>query len=360
LKNSYLTAGISLPNLFRLLHRNKISFRPKYLFRVIFLFQSAIWSSFFAIFEKLKYEKKIRKVVLPEDPVFIIGHWRSGSTLLHQLMSLDSNFTAPTLFQVAIPDSFLSSRNYYKPIMHLMVSKFRPMDRVKLGMDEPQEDEYAIYRITRFSPLERLVFPKKSNYFLLDLPSFLPDNSQLIDWENKFMWYLRKLFLMSGKPIVSKNPFNSLRINELRKLFPEARFIHIYRHPFNVIPSTIHMWNIVQQQNSLNRLAGKPVLDEVVTVFDRILSAVRKDTASLPEEKFYEMCFENLESDPVMEITKLYKAFNLNYNNAFEEKLKLFLSVIKGFQKNTFHLSKDEKTFIRQRLGHHMDHYGYH
>lgn len=243
--------------------------------------------------------------------------------------------------------------------MALLVSKFRPMDRVKLGIDEPQEDEYAIYRITPFSPLERLVFPNKSNYFLLDFPSFLPENAQLADWENKFMWYFRKLSLKSGKPIVSKNPFNSLRIRELHKLFPEARFIHIYRHPFDVIPSTIHMWSIVQQQNSLNRQGRKPVLDEVVTVFDRVLSAIRKDTASLPEKKFYEMCFENLESDPVQEITKLYKAFNLNYNHEFEEKVKSFLSEIGGFQKNIFHLSIDETIFIHQRLWHHMEHYGY-
>jgi len=359
LKNSYLTAGISLPNLLRLLRRNEISFRPKYLFRLLFLLQSALWSSFFAYIEKVKYEKKIRKVAIPEDPVFIIGHWRSGSTFLHQLMSLDPNFTVPTLFNVAIPDSFLSSHKYYKPIMTSLVSKFRPMDKVRLGMDEPQEDEYAVYRITQFSPLERLVFPNNSNYFLLDLPSFLPENSRLADWEQKLVWYFRKLSFKSGKPIVSKNPFNSLRIRELNKLFPEARFIHIYRNPFDVIPSTIHMWNIIQQQNSLNRQGRKPELDEVVTVFDRVLSAIRNDKESLPEKRFYEMPFEDLESDPVKEITKLYKAFNLNYNDEFEKKMISFLSDLQGFQKNIFHLTTAEKTRIYSRLRHHMEHFGY-
>lgn len=240
-----------------------------------------------------------------------------------------------------------------------MVGKFRPMDRVRLGMDEPQEDEYAVFRITQFSPLEKLVFPNNSSYFLLDLLSFLPENTHLADWEHKLIWYFRKLSLKSGKPVVSKNPFNSLRIRELNKLFPEARFIHIYRHPFDVIPSTIHMWNIVQQQNSLNRSGKKPELDEVITVFDRVLSSIRKEKESFPENKFYEMRFENLESDPVREIGKLYKAFNLNYNNEFEKKVKSFLSELQGFQKNSFQLTGEEKKLIHNRLRHHMEHYGY-
>jgi omega-hydroxy-beta-dihydromenaquinone-9 sulfotransferase len=313
----------------------------------------------FSIAEKAKYGKKIRDAAVHDDPVFIIGHWRSGSTFLHQLMSLDPNFRAPTLFQVAIPDSFLTSHFYYKPIMNLMVNKFRPMDKVRLGMDEPQEDEYAVYRITQFSPLERLVFPKKHDYFLLDFNEFLPDNDSLGEWEQNFMWFFKKLSLKSGKPVVSKNPFNSLRIRELHKLFPRARFIHIYRHPFDVIPSTIHMWNIVQQQNALNHLERKPELGDVVTVFDRILSAIQKDKESLPENSFYELRFESLESDPVAEIINLYKALNLNYSSEFEVKMKSFISVLKGFQKNIFHLTTEEKVLISQRLRHHMEYYGY-
>ena len=174
MKNSYLTAGMKSGQLFRLIRRNRISSNPQAILRILFLIQSSLWSGLFSLIEKVRYSSAIDKTPIPADPIFIIGHWRTGSTFLHQLMSLDPNLAAPTLFQVAVPDSFLVSYNYYKPIFKTMVGKHRPMDMVKLGMDEPQEDEYAIYRITDCSPLENIVFPKNRNYFLLREGDFMP------------------------------------------------------------------------------------------------------------------------------------------------------------------------------------------
>ena len=53
--------------------------------------------------ERKLFGKKIDSFSCPDGPIFIIGHWRTGTTLLHQLMNLDPNLAAPTLFQVAEP-----------------------------------------------------------------------------------------------------------------------------------------------------------------------------------------------------------------------------------------------------------------
>jgi hypothetical protein len=119
------------------------------------------------------------------------------------------------------------------------------------------------------------------------------------------------------------------------------------------------MWNIVQRQNTLSYEVKKPEIVDVVTVFDRVISAIRRDKELVPANRFYEMRFEDLESDPVKEIRKIYQAFNLNYNQEFEDKMNTFLSGIKGFQKNIFHLTPEEKAQINSRLRHHMEHYGY-
>jgi hypothetical protein len=291
LKNSYLTAGITLKHLFRLLKRNKISWHPKYLFRLFFLLQSAFWSSLFSLIDKRRFGKSLESITNIPAPVFIIGHWRTGTTLLHKLMSLDPQLLAPTLFHVAIPDGCLSSYKVYKPIMKLMVSRHRPMDRVKMGIDEPQEDEYAIFRMTDFSPLERLIFPESPGFFLLNYDSFLPMGEKRVEWGNALLLFFKKLYYLSGKTVVSKNPFNSLRINELRKIFPEARFIHIYRHPFKVIPSTINMFTIVQNQNCLNNNHAKPTISEVTEVFDHIMTVIRHDLSALPDKSYHEIKF---------------------------------------------------------------------
>jgi omega-hydroxy-beta-dihydromenaquinone-9 sulfotransferase len=292
-------------------------------------------------------------------PVFIIGHWRTGTTLLHKLMSLDPNFLAPTLFHVAIPDGCLSSYKVYKPIMKLMVSSHRPMDMVKMGIDEPQEDEYAIFRMTDFSPLERLIFPDSPGYFLLNCDSYLPKGAKRIEWENALLLFFKKLHFLSGKTIVSKNPFNSMRINELRKIFPEAKFIHIYRHPFKVIPSTINMFDIVQNQNCMNKNQAKPTLVEVTEVFDHIMNVIRRDLSALPYESYYEIKFEDFENDPIPSLKLLYQSLKFDFSNEFEKKVRFYLSDVKDYKKNDFHLTEEEKKKMKSTLEHHMNYYNY-
>jgi omega-hydroxy-beta-dihydromenaquinone-9 sulfotransferase len=359
LKNSYLTAGISLPSFLRLLRRNRISYHPTYLFRIFIIFQSSVWTSVFKIFEDLFYRKKILATPVPDDPIFIIGHWRTGSTFLHHLLNLDDSLCAPTLFQVAIPDAFLCSYRYYLPLMNAVVEKVRPMDSVRIGVNEPQEDEYAIFRMTGISPLERLVFPAGDGYFLLGHDGFLPEDPQLPAWEDKVTWFFRKLKFRSGRTIVSKNPFNSFRIPELKKVFPKARFIHIYRHPFDVVPSTIHMWNIVQRQNCLNHLSRTPDVSEVVRVIRRVHTAIRQSALTLPPGTFHEIRFESLEADPVGELKKIYAAFGMEFTSQVEERIHDCLDGLKGYRKNSYSVSDVEKELIRAELKDYMEQYGY-
>jgi hypothetical protein len=265
----------------------------------------------------------------------------------------------PTLFQVAMPDSFITSYSYFKPLLKRILIKQRPMDMVKIGLDEPQEDEYAIFRITGFSPLEKAIFPDKKEYFLLECPSFLPSEHKLNEWGRNLVGFYKKLYMISGKRIVSKNPFNSLRIAELVKLFPDCRFIHIYRHPFNVVPSTRCMWEIVQKQNCLNQNHVRPTLDQVLTVYDKMLHAIREQLSGLPANKYYELCFEEFEKDPVNSLKSVYTAFGLPFTATFEKNLHAYITSLNGYLKNEFHLSPEEEQKIRIRMKKHMEYFGY-
>jgi omega-hydroxy-beta-dihydromenaquinone-9 sulfotransferase len=360
LKDSYLTAGIKLDQLFRLLRRNHLTCNFTVIVRLAFLLQSAIWSSFFSWIEKARYAKALKKAPVPDDPIFIIGHWRTGSTFLHQLMNLDRNLCTPTLFEVAVPDSFLVSYPYYRPVFKQVVSKHRPMDQVKIGMDEPQEDEYAIYRITSYSPLENLVFPKSSSYFLNHGSSFLPSGEQLEKWKSTVMDFYKKLHFRHGKRIVSKNPFNSLRIKTLYGMFPNCRFISIVRHPNCVVPSTINMWNILEKQNSLNAGMARPDFSEVVGVLRNLLETVEKERKDLPAGTMVQIRFEDLEASPVEVLKGVYQELGLPFTGDFEARIKNFMIQNEAFEKNIFTLTPEEKSIISSELAYQMRTYDYH
>jgi omega-hydroxy-beta-dihydromenaquinone-9 sulfotransferase len=359
LKDSYLTAGIKLDQLFRLLYRNHITYSPRTIFRLAFLLQSACWSSFFSWIEKVRFANKLKNASFPDNPIFIIGHWRTGSTFLHQLMSLDTELCAPTLFQVAVPDSFLVSYRYYRPIFKHVVSEHRPMDQVKIGMNEPQEDEYAFYRTTNYSPLENLVFPKTSGYFLNHGSPFLPQGEHLNQWKSDVKHFFTKLFFMTGKRIVSKNPFNSFRIKTLHEMFPNAKFINIVRHPNSVVPSTMHMWKILGEQNSMNTTGADPEFIEVVAFLKNLVETVEMEREHLPPRSMVNIRFENLEASPVEELKSAYQSLGLQFTEKLEARINTFMQQNASFRKNSFVLTSEEKEIIARELKTHMQSYQY-
>jgi hypothetical protein len=277
------------------------------------------------------------------------------------MMSLDPNLAAPTLFQVAEPECFICSHQYYRPLFSALVSVTRPMDNVKIGMDEPQEDEYAIFRLTDFSPIERLVFPKDQVYFPVDYTSFVPlDERKRNEWDTALCAYFRKLNYVYRKTLVSKNPFNSMRIKELLTLFPKARFIHIVRHPYEVVPSTINMWKIVVKQNKLNRKGSIPCIDKVSQGYAKLLNIVKNDSLVIPNGNFVEIKFEDLEADPVNEIRNIYSRFQMPIDDTFISNLESFLNSLKTYKKNIFYLTESEKEMIRKHLSEQMLIFNYH
>jgi len=357
MKHSYLLAGISSGNLFRLLIRNGFSFYPKYLFRIFFLLQGSIFASIFNRIQKNRLGKQLKNFSMPEDPIFIIGHWRTGTTLLHQLISLDKNLVTPNVFRVSAPGSFLISEKYYRPVMSRLMKPTRPMDNVKLGFDVPQEEEYAMIKLTTDSPLEKLIFPGGKNYFLFDYNDFYPEHVD--EWKNAFSGFCNRLSFINGKRVLLKNPFHTMRLPFLLEMFPQAKFIHVHRHPYEVIPSTIHMWNIVGNENKLNGKKIYTPLDEVAQVYNRMLEYVNEQLNKLPDNERAEVDFKDLETDPLGTIKSIYKKLDLEYNPEFEEEVKKWLEVTKSYQKNRYQLEESEKETIRKIMEKHFIYYNY-
>ncbi len=359
MKFAYLLFGLRLKMLFRITGSHKFSFRFPFFFRFLFLFQNSCWSSFFSTLEKLYYKKKITSAPIPQDPIIIIGHWRTGSTYLHQLLNLDTNNTVPTNFQVHLPDSFLISDKYYKPVMKLLMGKNpkRPFDNVSIYAEEPQEDEFAILKMCGHSPLIKLIYPGSPDFYLLSYDNYEPEGKDFEEWQKAITEFCKKISIATSKRIVLKNPFHSFRINSVRKVFPKAKFIHIYRHPYNVIPSTINMWNIVGKQNVMQPGFVPATIESAVEIYDRMMRYIQSHKKDISEKFFHEIKYEDLEKDPVKEIRKAYQNLGLTFNYEFEEEILKFHQ--NKFSKNKFNLSEEEKEYISDKLKYHMEYYGY-
>jgi len=359
MKTSYVFIGATLRKIFRLFARNGFLVHPVYTFRFFLLFQSGIWSSVFKLVERIRYNRKINQLPPPEKPVFIIGHWRTGSTFLHQLMCLDDRFVTPSVFQVTVPDCFISIERYYKPVMRKMMDTTRPMDNVKFGPDAPQEDEFALFRLTLKSPLQKIVFPRKCKYFLTDDDDFHNGLPLSRTWEKAINYFYRKLVFRNSKRLLIKNPFHSMRLKTLQRLFPDAVFIHIYRNPLDVVPSTIRMWDIIARQNCMNKKWTKPDLNEVVKLYQTMLNRIDNQMNTMGPGQFAEVKYEDLEKSPVQEIQRIYHQLGIDFTDSLNERILHFLKDEKNYKKNEHYLSEQEVEVITALMKEFMIEKGY-
>lgn len=354
-----LLMGIRFSSLMNLILRHGIGLRPVFLLRALVLLPTSLLSEFFALVERFRFGKKISRTVIEKPPVFIIGHWRSGTTLLHQLMSLDSQFTTPRVIQTVIPDHFLFSSRYWVPVLKKMMPPKRPMDEVEMGPLDPMEDEWALFRLGAPTPMLKLFFPSGRKPFYEGTGEFNPSGRDLEKWERSLLYFLKKVTLATGMQIVLKNPYHTPRVKILSEMFPGARFIHIVRHPYKIIPSAINMWNIVAGENAMKGGWKNPSFEETASMVNDFRESVYENSKKLPAGSFAEIRYEDLEKDPAGELKRLYKELGLSFTDTFGQEILRFMEEKKNYRKNRFDLSNEEKAIIAAKLSDYMDHYGY-
>ena len=239
-------------------------------------------------------------------PLFILGHYRSGTTHLHNLLALDPQFAAPTFFQVLNPHTFLTNERWAAPLADRLVVRRRYQDEVALGAGVPSEDEVALGTMTGLSPYLGWYFPRG----VADYDRYLtfrdvPDE-EVARWGLALTTFLKKVTLGHGRPLVLKSPPHTARIRLLLGLFPDARFVHIHRDPYEVFRSTRHMIRAVQPVFRLQECPTPDGDDRIISVYTEMYDAYFEQRGLIPEGRLCEVGYEDLERDPVGVVGSVY------------------------------------------------------
>lgn len=165
-KNAGLTVkmgpslGSPLKNWLKLIFSNGFFVKLKYYPRLYLILIVSTLGIPFRMFEHWKFRKRIKFTDINNPPIFILGHWRSGTTHLHNLLTQDPQFGYITMLEASFPKSFLIT-NFFKFFMKSFLPKKRPMDNMEMGLYFPQEEEMAISNLIPFSFYNALYFPEK-------------------------------------------------------------------------------------------------------------------------------------------------------------------------------------------------------
>src|SRR5690242_3679963 len=283
----------------RLLLRNRLAGSPPDWYVAFIVTFVSLGHTLLRWVQEAWYGSRLDRTPIRHDPLFIIGHWRTGTTLLHELLILDQRHNYPNTYQCLEPNHFLLTEELFQRWFRFLLPSRRPMDNMQAGWERPQEDEFALCMMGQPSPYLTIAFP---NHPPQDLEAFdldgLPPLARRA-WKQAFLRFLRHLTAKDPRRLVLKSPTLTCRIPTLLELFPNARFIHIVRDPYVVFPSTINLWKSLYLAHGLQRPTYTGLEDYVFDTFTHLYARLEQSKHLLAPHRFHELRYEDLLADPL-------------------------------------------------------------
>lgn len=351
--------GSTFPNYLKIVNQKKV--HPKYLSRFILTsLVSAILDPFGRVETSLK-SKIVRKTTIDQSPIFIIGFWRSGTTYLHNLMCQDPNHAFVSTYQSIFPSHSLVNSFWMKKLATIAMPNERPVDKVRLDMDFPQEEEMGMGNMQKLSFYNVFYFPSHFKDYARNALYFNDVKKDEIDkWKDEYLLTIKKSMIMTGgKRFVSKNPPNTFRIPLLLEMFPNARFIYIYRNPYNVLSSVNLFMRQVIKGVGFQEPDSTDLENNLCSLFKQSLEKYELDKSLIPPENLFEIEYNTLVKKPIQSINDIYTQFNLDYSNDLSVILNKFNSSQKQHKSGGHFISEYLKKFISENLVDYMNQHNY-
>jgi hypothetical protein len=354
-------AGSTFINLLRLLSQNKFNVDLIGLPRLLYSIILSLSMSPMRFYENIKFNKKIDETKIDKHPIFILGHWRTGTTYLHNVISQDKQFGYPSTYHTVTPTLFLSFEKFIKPIVISSLPEKRPQDDVDLGADLPNEEEYALGALSPYSFYNGWCFPKNMGYYnnFVDLENI--SKNRINDFKKIYFNYLKKLtYFYNGKQLILKNPSNTSRIKFLLELFPDAKFINIIRNPYHVFLS---MKRNIEKEMVLYTIQKPPKWEifekSMVDMYIRMFEKYFKEKTLIKKGNLVEIRYEDFILNPLNEIERTYSELDLNGFDKNKEIFNKYINSQSRIKTQKYEIDENIKNKIYNYLKFTIDKWGY-
>lgn len=315
----------------------------------------------FSAGEKLAMESRLPKIDEMPAPVFILGHWRSGTTHLYNIMCQSGAWGFVPPVATGLPWDLFGLAKVFNPLLEKALPAHRYIDNIPVNPDSPQEDEIAIANMSDVSFYHGIYFPRAfaenvRRGLFFDGCSV----AEVRSWRKQFTYFLRKLYLHQGeRPLLIKNPVYTGRFAMLREMFPEAKFIHIHRNPYDVFVSMRNFYTKLLKEFALQNYDHVDIDETILSVYERMMDDYLKDAESVPADRLVELRYDDLDARPMEAVEKVYSGLGLSGFEEAKGAFEAYLASVKSFEKNRFSYSNEAAARVEARLGRFIDRWGY-
>lgn len=310
--------------------------------------------------EKAIIESRLPK---PEDmppPIFILGHWRSGTTHLYNTMVKAGTFGFVNPLATGLPWDMFGIARAFQPLLERTIPRDRYIDNIPVTPDAPQEDEIALASMTPVSFYHAIYFPEifhdqlRRGLFLENCSEAERDSRRYA-----FTHFMRKLAHQQNRQLLIKNPVYTGCPLFLKNVFPNAKFIHIHRNPFEVYLSMRNFYHKLLPVFALQDFDHLDVDEIVLSTYNEMMQRFEQETASFKAPNFVEIGYDTLNADPLGSLETIYSTLELDGFDKARPAFDAYLGSVRSYRKNAFKGSPDMADAVANRCHHFIKKWGY-
>ena len=315
--------------------------------------------------QECKYQKLLSKEPLQHDPLFILGHWRSGTTFVHNIFAQDPRFGFTTTYQTVFPHHMMALQGLLKPCMKALMPNSRPTDKMELSPDLPQEEEFALLNTCPVSYYNFWFYPQSMQEYcdrFLTMKKATPE--EIADFKDKFMKIVKVSMWNSRRGVrdaqyLSKNPPHTGKVKTLVEMFPNAKFIYLIRDPYTVFESSRSFFTQTIAPLELNSIPIEEMEQNILYGYKELYDAYQEQKKCIPEGNLFEVKFEEFERN-AMEITEcIYRELNLPGWEEARPAIEAYINQKKGHKKNHYQYDPRTISMVNDAWGDILDAWGY-
>lgn len=294
--------------------------------------------------EERRYTKRLENAPVPMDPVFILGHWRSGTTFVHNVLAHDKHFGYTTTYQTVFPHLMLWGQPFFKKTMSWLMPDKRPTDNMELNVDLPQEEEFALSNMMPYTYYNFWFLPQNMMEYC---DKYLIFKTATAEERRVFQATFVKLMKISlwntkGSQFLSKNPPHTGRVKEILEIFPNAKFIYLMRNPYTVFESTRSFFSNTIIPLQLQTISPEQLESNILEAYKRLYHKYEEDKQLIPSGNLIELKFEDFEANALEMTENIYRTLSIPGFEETKADIIRYLDKKKGYRKNTY--SYDPRT----------------
>lgn len=311
--------------------------------------------------EEILYGQAVADTSLTQPPLFILGHWRSGTTLLHELFCQDPAFAYVSMLQTIMPESSLLGKRWLRPLIAGLLPETRFMDDMSWSIDGPQEEEYGLAMLSLHAFYHAFTYPRQTRQFFDRDVLFRGADPDLLEtWQRCYLAILRKAtYEGNQRRLVLKSPPNTARIRHLLNLFPDAQFVFVVRNPYRVLASTRHFLRQIHHVSQLHRISATESDDAILYCYRELHQHYLADRHLIPPQNLVEITLESFNQDPLAHLESIYARLGLPTFAQAEPALRRYLDAQTAYTPNPFRLTQDVADRVNQHWAFALREWGY-